>query len=93
LFQAKKFKIGGNLKGDGYQNGGTVVVGAGGKVLFSYTQDQPSDHADPADILKALGIEAGGSEGGAGAGAGAAGAEGAGPSGGVVCEEDVCRKT
>ena len=77
---------GGDLKGDGYQNGGTLVVAAGGKVLFSYLQEDPADHADPQDILKALGIQANLTES-AGASAGAAAGDKK-----VVCEEDVCRK-
>lgn len=87
MAEAKKENMGGNLKGDGYQNGGTVVVGAGGKLLFSYSQDQPSDHAEPGDILKALGMQEK-------VGSGASGGAGASSDSGheVVCEEDVCRK-
>ena len=83
--------MGGNLKGDGYQNGGTLVVGAGGKVLFSFVQEQPSDHAEPADILKALGIE-GGVPGSGTEGEGASGGAAASGEPKVVCDEDVCRK-
>ena len=50
--------MGGDLSGDWYQTGGTIVVQPGNVVTFSFKQEQPSDHAEPADILKALNIEA-----------------------------------
>lgn len=49
--------ITGNIKGDGFQNGGTIIVDKDGKVLFEYKQVEPSDHVDPNEILKALGIK------------------------------------
>jgi len=58
MADAKSKGIGGNLKGDGMQTGGTLVVAAGGKVLFSYSQDAPGDHAALQDILNALNISA-----------------------------------
>ena len=44
--------VGGDLKGDGYQNGGLLVVGKGGKLLYSFVQENPADHAANEDILK-----------------------------------------
>jgi prostamide/prostaglandin F2alpha synthase len=56
--KAKEFGLGGNMKGDGYQNGGCLVVPAGGgSALFTYRQEHAADHPDNADILKALGLE------------------------------------
>lgn len=40
------------MKGDGYQNGGLLVVEKGGKLLYSYMQENPADHANNDDILK-----------------------------------------
>ncbi|XP_046547532.1 prostamide/prostaglandin F synthase-like, partial [Haliotis rubra] len=57
MSQAKTEKIEGNFKGDGMQNGGTVVVAKGGKVLLNFKQENPADHVDPNEVLKALGIE------------------------------------
>lgn len=58
MSKAKEEKIDGNFKGDGMQNGGVLVVSAGGKsVLLNFKQDQPSDHVDPNEVLKSLGIE------------------------------------
>jgi len=48
--------VGGNLFGDGFQNGGVLVVDKGGKTLHHYVQDGPADHEDNAKILNALGI-------------------------------------
>lgn len=54
--RAKALGLGGNLAGDGYQNGGALVVGKGGETLFHYVQEEAPDHASNADLLKALGI-------------------------------------
>ena len=57
--KAKSLNLGGNLKGDGYQNGGCLVVGArGSPTMFTYSQTDPADHADNQNILEALGIQA-----------------------------------
>jgi len=46
-----------DLKGDGLQTGGTLVVSKGGdKVLLDFRQDNPADHVANSEILKALGI-------------------------------------
>lgn len=58
LSEAKKNNIAGDMKGDGFQNGGTIIVSAGGKeVLLTYAQDSPADHVPLEDVLKALGIQ------------------------------------
>jgi len=54
---AKALGIQGNIKGDALQNGGTIVVAAGGKALLTFVQDHPADHVEPEDVLKALNIE------------------------------------
>jgi len=48
--------LGGDMKGDGYQNGGTIIVDTGGKLLHKYIQENPADHMEPGAVLKALGI-------------------------------------
>lgn len=81
--KAKADKVGGDMKGDGMQNGGTMVIEKGGKTLLTFKQEGPADHVDPAEVLKALGIE-GGPPAPSPEGAAAA-------SGGAQCEEDVCQ--
>ncbi|XP_060590204.1 prostamide/prostaglandin F synthase-like [Ruditapes philippinarum] len=95
--RVKKEKISGNMTGDGMQNGGTLIVGQGGKLLLSFRQENAPDHVENEDVLKALGLPVdtgSGGETGEGTGDGATG--GAGGSDekppNVVCEEDVCRK-
>ena len=58
--KAKEMNLGGNLTvGDGYQNGGCLVVGAGGSpTMFTYIQEDAPDHPDNKQILEALGIQA-----------------------------------
>lgn len=57
LSRANLRKITGNYKGDGMQNGGLIIVSAGGeKLLFSFKQKSPGDHVDNGVILNALGI-------------------------------------
>ncbi|OWF43096.1 Prostamide/prostaglandin F synthase [Mizuhopecten yessoensis] len=53
--KAKKEKIDGNLKGDGMQNGGILIVETGGKLLLSFKQENPADHLENREILKAVG--------------------------------------
>lgn len=55
--KAKKEKIDGNLKGDGMQNGGILIVAAGGKLLLSFKQENPADHLESSEILKAVGVK------------------------------------
>jgi hypothetical protein len=55
--QNKKEKLPSNLKGDGLQNGGTLVVTKGGTtILLDFRQDNPADHVKNENVLKALGI-------------------------------------
>lgn len=56
---AKKAGISGDMKGDGFQNGGTIIVQSDGKVLLNYVQENPADHVALEDVLKALNIEGG----------------------------------
>jgi len=56
--KAKAANLGGNLAGDGYQNGGVMVVGKGGTpTIFTYVQEDAADHANNDDIIAALGIK------------------------------------
>ncbi|KAJ6638312.1 Prostamide/prostaglandin F synthase [Pseudolycoriella hygida] len=49
--------LSGNLKGNGLQTGGTLIVSDGGtKILMDYRQTNPADHVANSEILKALGI-------------------------------------
>jgi hypothetical protein len=50
--RAKQLGLGGDLKGDGYQNGGALVVGKGGETLLHYVQEGAPDHVSNADVLK-----------------------------------------
>ena len=82
MAEGKAKKIDGNLKGDAYQNGGTIIVTKDSKVLLSYKQEQPSDHVEIEDVVKALGLSAATSS--------SEGASSSEPK--VVCNEDVCQK-
>jgi len=56
--KGKKMAVGGNVAGDGWQNGGLMVVEAkGADILFEFKQDNPADHAENSDILQALGLQ------------------------------------
>lgn len=100
--RVKKENIPGDMKGDGFQNGGTLVVAQGGKLLLAFKQESPADHVDNEEVLKALGLtdskETGEKTEGQGEGAtggqpeGAAGGQAEGGTGKIVCEEDVCKK-
>ena len=54
--KADSMKLGGNLSGDGNQNGGCLVVGAGGTSIYTFKQENVSEIPENANILKALGI-------------------------------------
>lgn len=57
MSRAKGMGIGGDMRGDGFQNGGTMVVSAGGSpVLLDFRQDSPADHVDNSKVLKVLAI-------------------------------------
>ncbi|XP_045162127.2 prostamide/prostaglandin F synthase-like [Mercenaria mercenaria] len=91
--RVKKEKIPGNMTGDGMQNGGTLIVGQGGKVLLSFRQENAPDHVENEDVLKALGLPVDTGTSGDTSEGTSGGAEGGGekPSN-IVCEEDVCKK-
>lgn len=57
--KAKEENVGGNFAGDGFQNGGSLVIEKGGKAVLTFRQEGPGDHVDPNDVLKALGLEGG----------------------------------
>ena len=40
------------MAGDGYQNGGALVVGKNGETLFHFVQEGAPDHASNLDLLK-----------------------------------------
>jgi len=54
--RTKLLGMSGNMAGDGYQNGGALVVGKNGETLFHYVQEGAPDHASNLDLLKALNI-------------------------------------
>lgn len=59
--KAKENKAKDNLpydfKGDGFQQGGTLIITKGGtEVIYDYRQDHVADEVDVKDILKALKI-------------------------------------
>lgn len=44
----------GRIQGDPWQQGGSLVVGRGGEVLFRHVSTGPADQAAPASLLAAL---------------------------------------
>ena len=44
------------MKGDGFQNGGALIVNKGGQTLYEYRQEDAADHISKEEILKALNI-------------------------------------
>ncbi|PRD24064.1 UNVERIFIED_CONTAM: Prostamide/prostaglandin F synthase [Trichonephila clavipes] len=59
IFKAKAENVGGDMKGDKYQVGGTLVISKGGQeVLLNQKQESLADHVHPSEVLKSLGIEA-----------------------------------
>lgn len=57
LSKAKTMNVGGDLKGDGFQNGGALVIDKNGKLLLEYRQDDAADHVCAKDVLKSLNIQ------------------------------------
>ena len=56
--QARRDGIDGNLRGDGLQNGGLLIVERGGQtVLLSHREEVPGDHVPNSKILRVLGIK------------------------------------
>lgn len=63
FFQSRSDGLEGNLKGNGLQTGGTLIVSENGtKILMDYRQTNPADHVQNSEILKVLGIVEDGSE-------------------------------
>ncbi|GFY68466.1 hypothetical protein TNIN_198301, partial [Trichonephila inaurata madagascariensis] len=59
IFKAKAENVGGDMKGDKYQVGGTLVISKGGQeILLNHKQESLADHVHPSEVLKSLGIEA-----------------------------------
>lgn len=57
LSKAQAENLGGDMKGDYYQVGGTLVVSSGGsEVLLSHKQESLADHVATDDVLKSLNI-------------------------------------
>jgi hypothetical protein len=55
LLRALRKRLGtGKIEGDPWQQGGTLVVGRGGEVLFRYAGEHQGDHAAPERIVAAL---------------------------------------
>lgn len=48
--------IKGDVKGDGFQNGGALVIDRNGNQLLEFRQEDPADHVSAEDVLKALKI-------------------------------------
>ena len=48
--------ITGDMKGDGFQNGGTLIVDKNGKQLYEYRQEDAAEHISAEEILKALNL-------------------------------------
>ena len=45
------------MKGDGFQNGGALIVDKNGKQLYEYIQEDAADHISAEEIFKALNIK------------------------------------
>ena len=49
--------LSGDLKGDGFLNGGALIVDKNGKQLYEYIQEDASEHISAEEIYKALNIK------------------------------------
>ena len=49
--------ISGDMKGDGFQNGGALIVDKNGKQIYEYIQDDASEQISANEILKALNLK------------------------------------
>ena len=45
-----------DMKGDAFQNGGTLIIDKNGKLLYEYRQEDAAEHISEQEILKALKI-------------------------------------
>lgn len=57
ISKSRKMNISGDMKGDGFQNGGALVVDKNGKLLLEYKQEDAAEHVSADAILAALKIE------------------------------------
>ncbi|RNA41573.1 prostamide prostaglandin F synthase-like [Brachionus plicatilis] len=55
--RSKSLGIKSDMKGDGFQNGGALVIDKNGKALFEYKQEDASQMVNAEDVLKALNIK------------------------------------
>ncbi len=55
--KVKESGVGGDMKGDGFQNGGAMIVDKGGKLLYEYRQEDASEHISADEILSALNLK------------------------------------
>ncbi|BHF58062.1 hypothetical protein SprV_0100101100 [Sparganum proliferum] len=55
--ETKDKGVQGNLKGDGWQLGGLLVVEKGGKVLYSFQQKQVTENPDYSKVAEVLGVK------------------------------------
>lgn len=49
--------IKGDMKGDGFQNGGALIVDKKGKLLYEYRQEDAAEMITAEEILKALNLK------------------------------------
>jgi prostamide/prostaglandin F2alpha synthase len=49
--------VSGDLEGDGFQNGGTIIVDKGGNLLYEYKQLDASEQISAEKILEYIGLE------------------------------------
>jgi hypothetical protein len=54
--KVKNTGVGSDLNGDGFQNGGALIVDKGGKQLYEYRQEDASQQISSEEIFKALGL-------------------------------------
>lgn len=55
--KVKESGVGGDMKGDGFQNGGAMVIDKGGKLLYEYKQEDASEQISAEEILTALNLK------------------------------------
>jgi len=56
ISKTRTMGISGDLKGDGFQNGGALVIGKDGQVLYEYRQEDASEQISADKIFEALKI-------------------------------------
>ena len=53
IYKAHEQGIKGNLRGDGWQAGGTLIISSGGKeILLNYVQQNVCDQVEPENVLR-----------------------------------------